>query len=89
MCILPRCRWLSDLADTTRSNQTTQTISLSDFENDCLCLCPNAAGVWFTAFNELIHVTPAADLNSTRSIHVPIDLGVHCGAIWFRTCQSP
>jgi hypothetical protein len=64
--------------------QKVKAVSLRAFESDYLCLRPRAAGVWFTAFDERQHVTPAAEFQRNLTVHLAIDPGVHCGAVWFQ-----
>jgi hypothetical protein len=64
--------------------QKTKAVGLRVFESDYLCLRPKAAAVWFTAFDETVHVTPKAAYDPRRPYHVSIDCGVHTGAVWFQ-----
>jgi len=65
--------------------QETQAGSLQVFESGYLYLRPKADGVWFTMFDEVAHVAPAAEYDPQRPVHLSIDPGVHCGAVWFQT----
>ena len=67
--------------------QKTRAVSQRVFESDYLCLRPRAAGVWFTQFDESAHVTESAEFDPRLSVHVAVDPGVHCGAVWFQ-CRS-
>ena len=64
--------------------QKVKGVSERVFESDYLCLRPKAAGVWFTTFDESVHVTEDAEYESFRPIHVAVDSGVHTGAVWFQ-----
>lgn len=62
--------------------QKAQVVSERVFESDYLCLGPKASGVWFTAFDQTKHVTPAACYDRTAPIHIAIDCGVYTGAVF-------
>ena len=47
--------------------QKVKAVSARVFESDYLCLRPKAAGVWFTMFDEPLHVTDAAELRPASS----------------------
>ncbi len=64
--------------------QKVKAVSTRVFESDYLCLRPKAAGVWFTMFDEQLHVTPAAEFDRYLPVHLAIDPGVHTGAVWFQ-----
>jgi hypothetical protein len=65
--------------------QKAQAVSLRVFESDYLCLRPKAAGLWFTMFDESVHVTSDAEFNYIWPTHLSIDPGVETGAVWFQT----
>ncbi len=65
--------------------QKARGLSTRVFESDYLCLRPKAAGVWFTMFDEARHVTPRAEFDPSRRVHIAVDPGVHNGAVWFQT----
>ncbi len=65
--------------------QKVQAVSGRVFESDFLCLRPKASGVWFTVFNEQVHVSELAEYNPRLPAHVAIDPGVRTGAVWFQT----
>jgi hypothetical protein len=69
--------------------QKVKGISLRVFESDYLCLGPRAAGVWFTAFDKPGHVTMKAEFDPRFPVHLAIDPGVHCGAVWFQGRPKP
>ena len=64
--------------------QKVKAVSVRVFESDYLCLRPKAAGVWFTMFDEQLHVTESAGFDSRLPVHVAVDPGVHTGAVWFQ-----
>jgi hypothetical protein len=64
--------------------QKVNAVSARVFESDYLCLRPKAAGVWFTMFDEPLHVTDAAGYDPRLPVHLAIDPGVHTGAVWFQ-----
>jgi hypothetical protein len=64
--------------------QKVKAVSARVFESDYLCLRPKAAGVWFTTFDEKIHVTPDAEYRRDLGVHLAVDSGVHTGAVWFQ-----
>jgi hypothetical protein len=64
--------------------QKVNAVSVRVFESDYLCLRPKAAGVWFTMFDEQLHVTPSAEFDSSLPVHLAVDPGVHTGAVWFQ-----
>ncbi len=64
--------------------QKARSVSLRVFESDYLCLRPRAAGVWFTMFDESVHVREAAEYVQGHPVHLAIDPGVHTGAVWFQ-----
>ena len=65
--------------------QKAQGVSPRVFESDYLCLRPKTAGVWFTMFDESRHVTPIAEYDPHRGVHLAVDPGVHTGAVWFQS----
>lgn len=67
--------------------QKVQVVSARVFESDYLCLRPKASGVWFTTFDEELHVKASADYDRYCPVHVAIDPGVHTGAIWMQHRQ--
>lgn len=67
----------------------TAAVSGRVFESDYLSHKPRAAGVWFTMFDEAIHVAMAAEFNPSLPVHLAIDPGVHCGAVWFQVRRRP
>lgn len=69
--------------------QKTKGVSRRVFESDYLCLRPKAAGIWFTAFDESIHVRPTAEYRRDLDVHVAIDPGVETGAIWLQVQRQP
>ncbi len=68
--------------------QKVQLLSLRVFESDFLCSRPKSSGVWFTEFDERVHVSDKAEYHRGFNFHVSIDPGVHTGAVWFQTHQS-
>jgi hypothetical protein len=68
--------------------QKADMMSTRVFESDILCLRPKSAGQWFTQFDRRIHVTEDAEYNRGLMFHVPIDPGVHTGAVWFQPQAS-
>jgi hypothetical protein len=64
--------------------QKVKAVSVRVFESDYLCLRPKAAGIWFTMFDEQLHVTPTAEFDSRLPVHLAVDPGVHTGAVWFQ-----
>jgi hypothetical protein len=69
--------------------QKVHAVSLRVFESDYLCLRPRAAGVWFSTFDESIHVTESAEFIPHWPVHLAIDCGVHTGAVWFQSVPRP
>jgi hypothetical protein len=68
--------------------QKVTALSLRVFESDYLCLRPKAAGLWFTAFDESVHVQTSAEYNRNLDVHVAIDPGVETGCVWFQLCRN-
>ena len=66
--------------------QKVNAVSPRVFESDYLCLRPKASGVWFTTFDENVHVGNDAEYRRDLPVHVAVDSGVHCGAVWFQIC---
>ena len=66
----------------------TAAVSLPVFESDYLCLRPKAAGVWFTMFDEAVHVTEKAEYRRDLPVHVAVDPGVHTGAVWLQVQRA-
>jgi len=64
--------------------QKTAAVSDRVFASDYLCLGPKAAGVWFTMFDEKVHVRESAEFDPARTVHLTIDPGVHCGGVAFQ-----
>jgi hypothetical protein len=64
--------------------QKVQGVSSRVFESDYLCLRPKVSGTWFTMFDEVKHVTELAVYDPRYPVHVAVDSGVHCGAVWFQ-----
>ena len=64
--------------------QKVKAVCARVFESDYLCLGPKAAGVWFTMFDEQVHVTPTPSIIRDLAVHVAVDSGVHTGAVWFQ-----
>lgn len=64
--------------------QKVKAVSARVFASDYLCLGPKAAGVWFTAFDESLHISPTAEFHPHFPVHVSIDSGVYTGAVWFQ-----
>jgi hypothetical protein len=67
----------------------TPAVSLAVFESDYLCLRPKASSVWFTMFDEAIHVTEAAEYDPSLPVHVAVDPGVHTGCVWLQARRTP
>jgi hypothetical protein len=67
----------------------TAAVSLPVFESDYLCLRPKASGVWFTMFDEAVHVTTAAEYRRDLPVHVSVDPGVHTGGVWLQVQRGP
>jgi hypothetical protein len=63
-------------------------VSLPVFESDYLCLRPKGAGVWFTMFDEAVHVTEKAAYRRDLPVHVAVDPGVHTGAVWLQVQRA-
>ncbi len=66
----------------------TAAVSLPVFESDYLCLRPKASGVWFTMFDEAVHVTENAEYRQDLPVHVAVDPGVHTGAVWLQVRRA-
>jgi len=64
--------------------QKVKLVSARVFGSDYLCLEPVAGGVWFTMFDELVHVTPSAEFHPHFPVHLSVDSGVYTGAVWFQ-----
>jgi hypothetical protein len=64
--------------------QKVNAVSARVFESDYLCLRPKASGVWFTTFDEQLHVSADAEYRRDLPVHVAVDSGVHTGAVWFQ-----
>jgi hypothetical protein len=64
--------------------QKVKAVSARVFASDYLCLGPKAGGVWFTMFDEKVHVTPAAEFHPHFPVHLSVDSGVYTGAVWFQ-----
>jgi hypothetical protein len=69
--------------------QKVEALSLRIWESDYLCIRPQAAGVWFTQFDEGQHVTEAADFDPNLPVHASIDIGVETGAVFFQVFHNP
>lgn len=68
--------------------QKAHGVSARVFESDYLCRKPRAAGMWFAAFDESVHVTEAAEYRAGEPFHCAADPGVHTGAVWFQVRRS-
>ncbi len=64
--------------------QKVKVVSARVFASDYLCLSPKASGVWFTMFDEQVHVTPTAEFHPHFPVHISVDSGVYTGAVWFQ-----
>jgi hypothetical protein len=64
--------------------QKVKAVSARVFASDYLCQGPKAGGVWFTMFDEPLHVTPTAEFHPHFPVHVSVDSGVYTGAVWFQ-----
>jgi hypothetical protein len=64
--------------------QKVKAVSARVFASDYLCLGPKAGGVWFTMFDEQVHVTPSAEFHPHFPVHLSVDSGVYTGAVWFQ-----
>jgi hypothetical protein len=64
--------------------QKVKAVSARVFASDYLCLGPKAGGVWFTMFDEQLHVTVKAEFHPHFPVHISIDSGVYTGAVWFQ-----
>ena len=53
-------------------------------ESDFFCLRPKASEVWFTTFDECLHVKESAEFHPHFPVHLSIDCGVETGAVWFQ-----
>ncbi len=62
--------------------------SLRVFESDFLCTRPRSSGVWFTEFDDRIHVSEDAEYNPNYNFHLSIDPGVCTGAIWIQAHED-
>lgn len=69
--------------------QKTAAVSPRVFKSDYLCQGPQAAGLWFTTFDESLHVTTAAEFDPRRAVHVSTDSGVFTGSVAFQTLRDP
>ena len=59
-------------------------VSIQLADSDYFCKRPRADKIWFTQFDRTKHVTEKADYNRHRWAHIPIDPGVHTGAVWLQ-----
>lgn len=62
--------------------------SLRVFESDFLCTRPRSSGVWFTEFDERVHVDEDAEYNPNYNFHVSIDPGVCTGTVWLQAHED-
>ena len=69
--------------------QKVDAVSERVLNSDYLCLKPRAAGVWFDVFEEALHVGSDAEYNPHLPVHLAVDPGVHCGAVWFQYRPRP
>jgi len=68
--------------------QKARGVSRRVFESDYLCRGPRADGVWFTGFDPVRHVTPAAAYDPAFPVHLAIDSGVVTAAVAFQVRPS-
>jgi hypothetical protein len=64
--------------------QKVQAVSPRVFESDYLSLRPKVSSTWFTMFEQHKHVTLEAQYDPRYAVHVAVDSGVHCGAVWIQ-----
>ena len=64
--------------------QKVQGVSARVFESDYLCMRPKVSGTWFTMFDEARHISVLASYDPRYPVHLAVDSGVHCGAVWFQ-----
>jgi len=64
--------------------QKAQGVSPRVFAADYLCLGPRADGLWFPRFDEHRHVSPDAEYNPHRPVHLAVDCGVFTGAVFYQ-----
>jgi hypothetical protein len=64
--------------------QKVNALSERVLESDFFCTRPKASEVWFTTFDENVHVSYAAEYNPNYPVHLSIDPGVETGAVWFQ-----
>jgi hypothetical protein len=69
--------------------QKTAGVSPRVFGSDYLCTEPKAAGIWFTTFEEALHVNPEAEFRPGVPVHITVDPGVCCGAVGFQVRRLP
>jgi len=70
--------------------QKTFMVTPRVIDSDYFCKGPKTAGVWFTHFNENVHVKPV-ELQPNEHLYVAIDCGVsiHVGAVFFQAWNDP
>jgi hypothetical protein len=59
-------------------------VSSRVFDSDYLCKGPRAAGVWFTSFDEALHVTDEAEYTGRYGVRLSVDSGVFTGGVAFQ-----
>lgn len=86
---LPRAKRSSGHYDIDAFIQKARGVSARAFESDYLCMRPRASGMWFTDFDESVHVQESAEYRRDEPFHVSIDTGLHSGAVWFQIRRTP
>lgn len=69
--------------------QKLQGVSMRVFRSDYLCLGPKADGVWFTEYDEQVHVSESAEYDPRLPVHCAVDSGVWTGAVLFQVRRIP
>lgn len=68
--------------------QKAMAVSRRVFEADYLCAGPKADGLWFTAFDEAIHVSETAEYRPMLDVHLAVDSGVFTGTVFYQVQEG-